>query len=596
MFKRQSGKNKSYVRQLSCIAKYLIPSFLLVFLGIVFFSSAGRDDAYIAYWSSYSLARFGEILNYNGERVEQGSSLLQVLVLAFINALSGINIASLGKILSVLCGVLGLAAVYRLALKVRCQSGFYTALLTATSVYFIYWSFGGLESTIVSLVTLLLILSYGAYVTESRRIHLVCSIVVTPLFATVRPEMPIVLTCILVGTIVVVYLKKHISVSNSETSCQVFLLRLFKLLGISIIICMLVFAFRIWYFNSLFPQPVSAKSEGVSWMVFKSGAHYFLEQTLMSPSMAIIALVTTCGVGYAIQKQCTENRISPYILLSLLFLGTYISFIFFSGGDWMEGGRFLVHMLPVAVMFIPFLLNSLIKSRLVLRGTILLLFAVQMQAIVNFAKTQSTGMPVWDGFDHYKSFALEYRASDFSWFERTNRVNMRDIPAVYQLNHIVERLLAYKNDEVHIMSMQMGMVAYYIVKKHFGRVRTVDMRGLTDRIFTGCDITSNLPRSQKGLDLTYQYYFTNREAIEKKSGLDGPDIIFDLFGDLIRPQTVVDYGYRILYVQIGKVHSNSKWLPGRSIFATQFIAVRNDLEVALADFKRTKLSFQQLQP
>ena len=47
----------------------------MTLVGLLLFSSTGHDDAHITEWAAYSLARFGEILNYNGQRFEQSSSL-----------------------------------------------------------------------------------------------------------------------------------------------------------------------------------------------------------------------------------------------------------------------------------------------------------------------------------------------------------------------------------------------------------------------------------------------------------------------------------------------------------------------------------------
>ena len=60
----------------------LLPTALLLAITILLFPSAGRDDTYITLWPAHTLAEHGEILNYNGERVEQSSTLLMVLLLA----------------------------------------------------------------------------------------------------------------------------------------------------------------------------------------------------------------------------------------------------------------------------------------------------------------------------------------------------------------------------------------------------------------------------------------------------------------------------------------------------------------------------------
>ncbi|HNL92071.1 MAG TPA: hypothetical protein PKH01_04140, partial [Pseudomonadales bacterium] len=70
---------KSWTFPLSTVLLLLLGGFFLGFSG-------GVDDAHITYWAAESLVRNGEILNYNLDRVEQSSSLLQVLVLGLLRA------------------------------------------------------------------------------------------------------------------------------------------------------------------------------------------------------------------------------------------------------------------------------------------------------------------------------------------------------------------------------------------------------------------------------------------------------------------------------------------------------------------------------
>lgn len=124
-----------------------------------------------------------------------------------------------------------------------------------------------------------------------------------------------------------------------------------------------------------------------------------------------------------------------------------------------------------------------------------LLLAVQVETLLHLAAHESTGMPAWS-----KTYLLsKYDASTFTWFERMNRVNIRDIPTIYWLNHFVERVSDYKGGRVYIMSGQMGMVPYHVTRKHFSRVQWIDVRGLTDRAFTSCPATARRPRDSGGL-------------------------------------------------------------------------------------------------
>ncbi|HNE27195.1 MAG TPA: hypothetical protein PLH12_08650, partial [Pseudomonadales bacterium] len=46
-------------------------------IGFFIYGSTGHDDSHINFWNVYTLLTQGELVNYNGERVEQTTSLLQ---------------------------------------------------------------------------------------------------------------------------------------------------------------------------------------------------------------------------------------------------------------------------------------------------------------------------------------------------------------------------------------------------------------------------------------------------------------------------------------------------------------------------------------
>ena len=109
---RHRGRDNLVVRSL-----FWFSVFAFYLSGLALFSSSGKDDSHIAYWPAYTLAQFSEILNYNGQRVEQASSLPLVLTLALARCVTGVALPTLGPILSILFGAICLILVYRLTLK-----------------------------------------------------------------------------------------------------------------------------------------------------------------------------------------------------------------------------------------------------------------------------------------------------------------------------------------------------------------------------------------------------------------------------------------------------------------------------------------------
>ena len=202
----------------------LIPIAVLVGLSTALFPSAGRDDAYITYWAAYALGEFGEIVNLNGERLEQSSSLLHVIVLAVASWLTPLSVASAGPIVSLLSGVLTLVYTYRLAgLMVPRWYGVMATMIVATVAPFVYWSTGGLEGTLSALVAtaLMYYLIDPLHLSKSHKSKWVM-IVVVPAYILVRPEGIFVLTALLIGTFTVVR-ARAISVESLERLEEYFL-------------------------------------------------------------------------------------------------------------------------------------------------------------------------------------------------------------------------------------------------------------------------------------------------------------------------------------------------------------------------------------
>ena len=62
----------------------IVAALLGLALAILLFGQGGQDDTYISYWPARALAEHGEIVNYNGLRLEQSSSLSLVVLLSLL--------------------------------------------------------------------------------------------------------------------------------------------------------------------------------------------------------------------------------------------------------------------------------------------------------------------------------------------------------------------------------------------------------------------------------------------------------------------------------------------------------------------------------
>jgi hypothetical protein len=552
------------------LAGYLVPGLFLLTAGLLLFSSAGRDDAHITYWSSYTLAHFGEMLNYNGVRVEQSSSLLHVIFLALFAKVTGIEMVTLGKISSIVFGMISVALTAGLVTRVTADRafGFSAALMTAAYPYFIYWSYGGLETTLASLTGIFLIMAVAGYVNDRTTPRLILALLAMLLFELVRPETLILLGCILAGAIAIVFLKERI---NRETPSGG-LSPLLKLFGAYVLFSASIFLFRLWYFGDMFPQPVSAKAGGIDLANIAEGALY-LKGNLFGGglSIAFLSVVMAACFFVVLAMQFRKKDFNFYLLLSLLYVTGYIAFVLLVSGDWMEGGRFLVPFIPLLISMILIVLAGMTRNKLYLALITLLLVGVEVKAALDFTYRFSTGVPLWSQI----KVSRNYDAPKYSWFERHNRVNMRDVYIMDYLDYLITEISPV-HKPVTIMSAQMGMVPYHISLKHFGDVEFIDRAGLADRTFTDCKATQNLSKGG-WVGVSYEYYFENFLKLEEACQISRPDIVFDISVSDLTTEMLEANGYTVVYMQTGDVVSNEKWLEGFIVKGRHILGVRSDL-------------------
>ena len=540
---------------------------LLLALGLLFFPAGGRDDAHIGYWVALCLSRFGRVMNYNGAAIEQSSTLLQALILAAAHRLTGIDMVILGRLSAIVFGVATVLLVQKLAARIDQRLALPTGLLTASSAYFAYWSFGGMEATLCALLAVWIVLLLGDFIKQSNERlfnrKLIWIALAMLAFLLVRPEQPLVLFCILGGAVVFAIWRRDGSAGKISL-----------LSALAVLFVAGIFLWRWHSFGSFFPQPVSAKSGSLSAHTVKAGLRYYRKHILLEPGVALFAIATLAGISATLRKIFAKKITNAYLLFALLFFGSYSAFVLLAGGDWMEAGRFFVPLLPFAALFVAIALSKFSPNRV--RVAVPILVVAQLGAIYRVAAHDSTAVPLWASVTT-APYAAETRSPGFSWFERANRPNLRDIPTVRRLNALVRQLRAARPDAqpVRMMSAQLGMVAYYVVRENFGHVEILDRRGLVDRRFSSCPLLAKLDRTAGGLQLDYAYYFAHRAELERECAIARPDIIFDI-GDA---PTMSDY--TVVYTQTGTIQTDSKFLPGNAFRATQFIAVRNDWLPAL---------------
>jgi hypothetical protein len=537
--------------------------------------SSGHDDVYITYWAAKALGDFGKIINYNGEALEQSSSLLHVMMLTILYKVSGIPLPILGVFLSATMGGLTILAAWRLAVFLKIRSAWFVALFCALFPYLVYWSFGGLETTLVAFIAVLLVYSVILYLTQKISLFLcIFAILSISAYIIARPEAIFVVLAFLIG--IALYFLAHnllLKKRSDFTYGKFYYIKLMILVGISLAIFTVLSFWRYEIFGQIFPQPVYAKTSGLQLSKFLPGIGYFFKQYWL-PSLVILTGLTVFAINDTLRHHTHERKSAAFAIV-ISFMVATLAFVVSSGGDWMEGGRFFVPMLPLLVISGLYAVSRLPK----LLGTIVLVFLTLSASIetAKFLAYESRGIPLLRAKAVYSPVWRYFELSEeaFSWFEKVNRPHLRDIPFIVMLDTVVKRLLAAQSEQVTILSHKMGMVPFYIAKNHFGKVELIDRAGITSNHFTRCNVTRHLTKAKYGLRLGYRYLFSHFNEIQSKCNIKPPAIIYDL-NEAGGRNLVEKKGYRIVYAQSGFIVAGYSWVR-RKQKVHQYLAVRADL-------------------
>jgi hypothetical protein len=539
----------------------LFPYLFLIVLSLAIFSSTGRDDSHITYWSAWSLSHYGEILNYSGQRVEQSSSLLQVILLFIIYKLSGISLPTIGGLLSLLAALYSIWKVGQLADKLD-FSKLQSQLFLATSAPFMYWALGGLESTLVAGILVSFYFSYIGTVNKKSKLSFSGVIFWITLFLMVRPESIFILGAFYFLLIVMSRFNKKIISIN--------LILFLK----TVLIFLLITAWRYWYFGDIFPQPVSAKI-GLSMHLIEKlqvGIRYIATSIEQYPLLLIVV-----APFYIVLKMVgAKNYSFPHENLALLALFiSYLLFILFSGGDWMEGARFFVPIIPLLSCLIFIYCKNIFQRK----GLFILLVIVNLGCLIGFAKNYSTG--VYFGDHSYVINAAgtaQEKLKKFSFFELRNRVHYRDINFINATLPVIDHYKRINsNKDFDVLSIQAGMVAYHIFKESYGHLKFIDAMALSTRHFSHCFLAKSWERNSTGVVFRYEEYLKNINQFNNQCSIPVPDFIFDLDNDEGHRASLIEkYGYTIVIVQKGALRG-AKPFTGGYVGFNQFLAVRNDL-------------------
>jgi len=579
---------------------WLIP---ILCIGIAFLhgfflysASGGTDDVYITYWAAKALSDFGNIINYNGEAIEQSSSLLHVILLAILHKISDISMPVLGVFFSATIGALTILAAWRLAVFLNLQAAWFVALFLALFPYLVYWAFAGLETTLVALIVVLLIYSVILFFTEKISISIflfaffsICAYIMA------RPEAIFVMLAFLLG-IALYFIVHHFFLKKSSHSLygKRYFQKWIILVSISLAIFTLLSLWRYQTFGQIFPQPVYAKTSGLNWNTLILGTHYLFDHYWI-PSIVLLTILTVFSLSTLLLEQ-HDNRNRTAFLIIISFIIATIAFTVFSGGDWMEGGRFLVPILPLLIISGIHALSQISFESLeitsqqklsVFRWTLankIILISLALIAILDTTqflsaeKNAPISIPQPLAEAVYRPVLQHFELSEeqyFSRFELANREHLRDNLLRIMLDRIIKRLLVIQQKPITMVSSHMGLIPFYLSLNYFGKVEFMDLKGLTTTHFLHCDITRHQPKDQFGLKLNHNELFAHFDDIYSQCFTQLPAIIYE-WGGPAKIKQVEKYGYKVVYAHLGQISTGGCWTR-KKVWSGQYLAVRKDL-------------------
>ncbi len=539
------------------------------------YGEAGQDDTYITYWPARVLAEHGQILNYNGVRLEQSSSLSLVVVLAALYKVLPFSMPTVGFLTSMGFGVLTILLAERAARRLGIAPPGAVAPVIATVGCFGSWATSGMETTLVTASGLWMVLELdglGSARTWVAR-WLVPTLAIL-FFAASRPESPIVaLGIVFAGGVALLSAR-----SAADGTLRSRLTLSMKMTSVAAVAVAALLAFRRLYFRAWIPNPAAMKTPGFSAI---EGASY-LWDCFGSNGFSLLALAILGLLALAVQMVLRRPGTLLLSMIGAEMVG-HLGFAVVSGGDWMRGCRFLAPAIPTLVILgLAAALLWLPDRR---QGWALsLLFTVSNL----FSSAETVHVGANDGRPGFllpaaiSRFQEHVDARTFAPIELANKVHERDAATLSHFLPIADRAIAALHRPLWVVTGQAGMMGYHLMSRHFGDAKLIDLWSLTTRELYDCLPNGRAPGSRWGTHIGLEQYFSAAQSLEETCGLPQADVFYnECLGSESR-EILARHGYRILYDQHGDVRDldGNRVLTGR-MPACGYFALREPLADSL---------------
>ena len=470
---------------------------LIAILNGLLLGYTGRDDSHITYFVSDAWAAGNNIINYNGESIEQSSTLLFTVLLGIVGYVLEFDAAFLGPLLSAfLYGLLVITVHSYLSLFKISKMSLYSLF----SAPLFYWSLSGMENSLYALLNFILCYLLMLYFTfikmekSTMHINLLVSIC-SGLLTITRPEFIFVGLLAIILFNIFIFLKKIKSTHSGTPSLAI-------LIGMS-----LAFLLRMQLGLEVFPNTVIAKQPDLN--LFKNiylGLVYYAKTFLLVPFSSSIALWGFLFVVTKIVKNAIDEWERPYFLFLLALIIALSLFALTTGGDWMEAGRFLT-----TPMFLGAFGGMCLLGIRYSKWLLLLLCAG-----FSYDAFKISQQP-YGGFSLFIGHQVEITNFSPSVFENLNAIHSRDLSFVDKAIPVLLDTARESEDKITIASVQAGMVPYYLTKLIGNELLFIDLVGLTTNHVHGCFDYSDLPYSP--------YHDIN--ALQECIGIDF-DFVYDV--------------------------------------------------------------------
>jgi hypothetical protein len=543
---------------------------MFVAIGVLLFPAAGVDDSYITFWVAHELSQRGDILNYNGDAVEQSSSLGFVLAIAAVQWLTGVDASVVGRVLAIGFGLATILAAANASRWLGSSVGRAAAALLATCGYFVHWSFAGMECTLAALAGTLLVLSIATVLDEGanpRRLSATAAL--TLVYVSARPESMFILAATLGGVLTVLGLQRAINGMPADPD-KALTRSLRSLFAMCLAALAILAGFRFFLFGLWFPEAVYAKSDGLAASKIVQGFRYLLEGSADSDNgqriseFILLPFVASVSAARFIARGVASRTPSHLLPVCGLFLIANLGFVVLVGGDGMPGNRFVVPAMPTAAVLAAAFLHEWLR-RNVFHLTIGLWVALQVGGAVVFAQNEPGSYPLWAA----PVLAEGREPGRFNWFERANHDHRRYIPMIAALEQQIGRIAANRQP-VSMLSGQSGFVMYHVVRTNPGTLRFIDRFGIVTRDFRQCSVSADASRTMWGLEIDLAHYLEHREEFQRACGIAPPDIVYDLYWERLPAELERELramGYQLAYVQ------EDELIPGAND-GRAFVAIR----------------------